>query len=480
MISGRQMIDLNNVIAVGLIVIVVFTVLAHGVVEPWSILLFELMVAMLMLVWVFKAVADKRLTLVVPQPVLPLAALLVLGLAQSMAWVDGAGKRQSLSMDVEATRGTVMILLCLLASSLLAANFLSDRERLRRLAYFLIFFGGAVGIFGLVQHFVWNGSVYWLRPTRLSPFGPFFNRDHFAGYMELLVCLPVALVMTREARGEKSLLYGVAATMMGLAIVFTLSRAGMVSLLAQLVFLVALSYRHYRSTHVNQVESKRGLIVGSAAAAAVTAAIIAGVIWIGAKPVINRIATGDPGNSNVQKAQTFYSIRGEIWENAWRVIRHHPLMGVGLGAFETAYPIYARDNGMEGIVAEAHNDYLQILADAGIVGAALALWFIVAIFRAVARGVRSRDRLLAGIALGSGAGLFGLLVHSVFDFNLHLPSHALLFLVLSMVVSYIGATVDQRVKSSTIASGLNQNRQHWDTGRKSPFGAYVRFFFGLI
>jgi O-antigen ligase len=458
MIRGRQMDGSSNSIAVGLIVVVVFTALAHGVVEPWSVLVFELMVAILMLMWVFKVVADKSLALVVPPPVWPLIALIAFGLAQSVAWEDGAGNRQSLSMDVEATRGTVMILLCLLASSLMAANFLISRGQLRALAYFLIFFGGAVGVFGLVQHFAWNGSVYWLRPTRLSPFGPFFNRDHFAGYMELLVCLPVALIMTRYARGEKGLLYGVAATMMGMATVFTLSRAGMISLLAELAFLVALSYRHFRSAHVNRSESKRGIVVGSAAAAAVMAAIIAGVVWIGAKPVINRIATGDPGNSDMYKAQTFYSMRGEIWENTWAVIRHHPLMGVGLGAFETAYPIYSRDNGMGGIVAEAHNDYLQILADAGIVGAALALWFIVAIFRAVARGVRSQDRLLAGIVLGAGAGLFGLLVHSVFDFNLHLPSHALLFLLLSMVVSRIGATVDQPimsyVESSPVAPGL--------------------------
>jgi O-antigen ligase len=451
MISDRQMSktskSLDKGIAVGLIVVVVFTVLAHGVVEPWSVLLFELMVTVLMLMWGVKAVIDKSLTLVVPQPVWPLIGLLAFGLAQSMVWEDGAGNRQSLSMDAEATRWTVLILFCLLVCSLLTANFLTGPGRLRAVVYVLIFFGGAVGIFGLVQHFVWNGSVYWLRPTRLSPFGPFFNRDHFAGYMELLAGLPVALVMTGYARGEKSLLFGVAATMMGVATVFTLSRAGMISLFAELAFLVALSSLHYRSAHVRPGQSRRRMVVGGAAVAAVAAAIISGVMWIGARPVINRIATGDPGSSDMQKSQTFYSIRGEIWEDTWAVIRRHPLTGVGLGAFDTAYPIYARDNGTSGIVAEAHNDYLQILADTGIIGAALAVWFIVTIFRAMARGVRSHDRLLAGIALGGGAGVFGMLVHSAFDFNLHLPSHALLFLLLSMVVSHIGATVDHPVPS---------------------------------
>jgi O-antigen ligase len=448
--SGR----LDRAIAVGLIVIVVFTALAHGVVEPWSVLLFELMVVALMLMWVVKAVIDKSLTLVIPPLFWPLAAFTLLGLAQSVAWEDGAGNRQSLSFDVEATRATVMILFCLLACSLLAANFLNSPDRLRMLATFLVFFGGAVGIFGLVQHFAWSGSVYWLRPTNLTPFGPFFNRDHFAGYIELFVALPVALVVTRWVRGEKSLLYGAVATMMGVAIVFTLSRAGMISLLAGMIFLGAMSFRHYRSVRAHHERDKGGAVMSVMAVAVVTVAIFSGVLWIGAQPIINRIATGDPNSSDMRNAQTFHSIRGEIWEGAWAVIRRHPLTGVGLGAFETAYPIYARDKGMEGVVAEAHNDYLQVVADAGLPGAALALWFIVALFRAIGRGVRSRDRLLAGLALGAGAGLFGLLVHSVFDFNLHLPSHALLFLVFSTVVAQIGETVNKPVLSRAEASSV--------------------------
>jgi O-antigen ligase len=99
------------------------------------------------------------------------------------------------------------------------------------------------------------------------------------------------------------------------------------------------------------------------------------------------------------------------------------------------------------VTAEAHNDYLEILAVGGVIGAMSALWFIWALFRAIGRGVRSPDPLTAAIALGGGAGLFGLLVHSLFDFNLHLPSHATVFLLLSVVISNIGATVDEPVKA---------------------------------
>src|SRR5207248_1102179 len=97
--------------------------------------------------------------------------------------------------------------------------------------------------------------------------------------------------------------------------------------------------------------------------------------------------------------------------------------------------IYARDNGLAGVVAQAHNDYLQVLADGGIAGGLILLWFIVTIWRAVARGLKAPDHFLVKATVAGGVGIFGILVHSLFDFNLQLPSHALLFCLLAVVVS---------------------------------------------
>jgi O-antigen ligase len=437
---------LDNAIAVSLMLVVVFAALAHGVVEPWSIFVFELASAVLALLWAIKAVSDKNFTLIIPHTIWPLAALILLGLAQSVSWSDGTGVRQSLSLDVDSTRGTVLVLSSLLVLSVLSANFLTGAGRLLALTRFLILFGAVMGVFGLVQYFSGSRSVYWLRYAEASAFGPFFNRDHFAGYMELLIPLPVALIATRYVRGEKRLAYGIAAMFMGVAAIFTLSRGGMISIFAEMIFIVAMSVRRSQTMAGDNERGKAQMASATAAVATVLAAIVIGVIWIGAEPVINRIATGATNSSDIIKTQTFYSVRGEIWENTWTMIRHNPLTGVGLGAYETAYPIYARENGTQGVTAEAHNDYLQILADAGVIGAILALWFICALFRAIARGVRSPNPLMAAMAIGGAAGLFGLLVHSLFDFNLHLPSHALVFLLLSMVISHVGATVDEPVK----------------------------------
>jgi len=126
--------------------------------------------------------------------------------------------------------------------------------------------------------------------------------------------------------------------------------------------------------------------------------------------------------------------REGIWRDTLAMFRAHPIFGVGLGAFETVYPIYGRGNGSL-LIQFAHNDYLQILSDAGIIGGALAVWFIVKLARAVVKTFKCEDSMSRAIGLGSAAGIFALLIHSLFDLNLQIPSNALLFLTLSAVVS---------------------------------------------
>ena len=420
-----------------MIALIIFLPLAHGAVEAWAVGSFDMAVIALALLWAIKAALDQRLILMIPESLWPVVALVATGLVQSLAWTDRTGNRQSFSLDVEATRGTVTTGFFLLVAAVIAANFLMSRERLRVLTRVLVAFGLGLAVFALIQHFTWNGRFYWLRPTASTqPFGPFPNRNHFAGYMELLIGLPVALVATRGVKREARLYYGFAAVMMGLAAVASLSRGGMISLFAEVMFITALSPRVLRRRGEGRGMRTKLVLVGSGAALLV--ALMIGIAWIGADPVINRLTTGHDARMRPQQAQTFFMSRGWIWRDTWRLIRAHPLVGTGLGAFKAAYPIYSQANGGRGI-SEAHNDYLQVLADCGVIGAVWAVWFMISVFRAVARSLRSPDPWLARFALGSGASLFGLFTHSLFDFNLQLPSHSLLFLLFSAAVSYIGA-----------------------------------------
>lgn len=452
---------LSKTIGAGFLVAVVVAALAHGAVEPWSVSVFEGMVVVLLLLWSIKVVADKRLKLSIPHTAMPIAALAAVGLVQSVAFTDGTGRWLSLSRNVGYTRAAVTVLIFLLISFLIASNFFASRERLSALGHFLVIYGLAMALFALVQHFSWNGRFFWLRPTEATtPFGPFANHNHFAGYMELLIPVPLALIITRAVTTELRVLYGFAAIMMGVAAVLSLSRGGIISIAAAMMFLVLMSVRLPRQR--GKTAARKGLPQLASQAAvviAIVAVISAGIFWIGADPVINRMTQGQPPSGDSQK-ETFFSSRGWVWRDTVTMIRSNPLLGVGLGAYETAFSIYTKSDGSLR-VPQSHNDYLQVVADCGVVGGLIALWFIVSVFRAVARGTRSRDPLYAGLALGSGAGLFAILVHSLFDFNLQLPSNALLFLLLSAVATYIGTAVVDRERSTPLA--LSRNRGQLET-----------------
>ncbi len=124
------------------------------------------------------------------------------------------------------------------------------------------------------------------------------------------------------------------------------------------------------------------------AAIACAIAIAVGIFWIGAEGLVNRAAQSiDQMKSNTdEKASLFF--RQEIWKDTFKLFRASPVLGVGLGAYETVFPIYARHDGLF-VVNYVHNDYLQALSDGGIVGLGLALLFIVLLFRAVARSLKS-------------------------------------------------------------------------------------------
>jgi O-antigen ligase len=406
-----------------LLLSVVFTALAHGAVEPWSVAIFELIVIAIIWVWAAKALIERRVQIVVPAAALPIGFLTLLGLVQ---WL--APRRWGLSMDLEATRSAALMLFTLLVCFLVGANFLVSKESMNGLVRFLVIYGLAMAVFALIQHFTWDGRFYWLRPTkRGAVFGPFVNRNHFAGYMEMIIPLPIAMIITGGAGKEWRAFYGFAAAFMGLALVISLSRGGMLSLFASMGFIFLVALR--RAARASQGQPRwflSGLVI-----IAIVAAIVAGVIWIGAEPVINRAAqtiieAANPGDSMGRRL---------IWKDTLSMIKANVATGVGLGAYETAYPIYDSSGG-DLLVTASHNDYLQVLADCGLLGGVAAIWFIVVVIRSALRGAMSESPLVAALAMGSGAGIFAMLIHSLFDFNLQLPSNALLFLLLVAVASW--------------------------------------------
>jgi len=190
---------IDSAIAAGLLAAVIFTTLAFGAVEAWSVAIFELIAVGLLALWIIKSINERRLVITVPPAAWPFAAFVIVGVAQSVAFADSSGMTRSLSMDVEATRGSVAVIFFVFVLFLVTANFFATRERLRTLANFVVIWGFALAILALLQRFTWEGRLLWLRPTQTASGlgGPFVNRNHFAGYMEMMIPIPLALALFR-------------------------------------------------------------------------------------------------------------------------------------------------------------------------------------------------------------------------------------------------------------------------------------------
>ncbi len=427
---------------------IVLSALAYGTVHYWALGLFNLGGLTLMVLWVADGwrLANLRVSRNLLQ--LPLLGALALGLIQllplrgiSSGGTTAIDLANTLSLDPHSTRLVLVQLATLLIYFSATLVFVDTPNRLRVMVRTIMVFGFLLAIFGLTQSFTSPTKVYWFRELNQSTaFGPFINRHHFAGYMELTIALPLGLLFAGAVDKEKRIIYLFVAGIMGVALVFTSSRGGIISLVAEIVFMVVVTAIWRRPSERRRVKTD-GRFKRFAGRIGMTSALLVGlflgVVLLGGEFSIYRfidtVNTDDPTTG-----------RAHFWSVTLDIIKAHPWIGTGLGAFGVVYTRYDTRNGLYRL-EQAHNDYLQIFSDAGIVGALLALSFVVLLFYKALSRARSRDDFRRGVALAALSGCFGVLVHSFFDFTLHTTSNALLFLVLAAL-----ATIDNRVEDAPV------------------------------
>lgn len=421
---------------------IVLSTLAYGTVHYWSLAVFQAGAAFLIVLWAVDAWSSRKLRFSRNALQWPVVGLVLLGLVQLLPLGKDVGGGllslstvRSLSLDPYSTRLAVVQITALLVYFASVLAFTDGPVRLRLLVRTIIIFGFLLAILGLIQSFTSPTKLLWLREMREStPFGPFINRHHFAGYMELTLALPLGMLFSGGVEREKRFIYMFAAAMMGVALIMTNSRGGILAFITQLVFLVGMTgFRRRDRGGEDQSEGRtsiRGAVVRAGLGLALILSIFAGVVMLGGEPVLNRFM----GTVNSADPTTG---RAHFWRVTLDIIRDHPFIGSGLGSFGLAFTRYDTRSGLLR-VEQAHNDYLQTLSDAGAVGAMFGLFFIVTLFRLGLERSRSEDKFRRGVATGALAGCFAVLIHSFFDFTLHTTSNALLFLVLAALATLNG------------------------------------------
>jgi O-antigen ligase len=445
----------SRFIIVMLCLATVLSALLYGTVHYWSLALFEIGACVVVLLWAVDAWRSRTLRVSRSFLQWPLVGLVLLGLVQLLplgGGSAGAGDAlssapvRSLSIDPYSTRLALVQIVAILIYFAAALAFIDSPKRLRLLVRTITVFGFLLALLGLIQSFTSPDKIYWLKELPQSlPFGPFYNRHHFAAYMERALALPLGLLFSGAIESDKRPLYIFAAVLMGIALITTGSRGGMISLVAEALFLVAFAtFRRHDAEKPGGEKSgrARSALMRAGLALALVLALFGGAVMFGGEAALSRLV----GTVNSDDPTTG---RAHFWGVTLDIIRTHPVIGAGLGSYGLAYTQFDTRNGLFRL-EQAHNDYLQVVADAGIVGAGLAVLFIIALFRMGFARRESADPFRSGVATGALAGCFAVLVHSFFDFTLHTTANALLFLLLAAF-----ATIDGRVELAS-----HRGRQH--------------------
>jgi O-antigen ligase len=291
------------------------------------------------------------------------------------------------------------------------------RSQFREIVYIIIGIGTFLSVFGLFKMWDMNPFSWWTytdigqNTQRLS--ATYGNPDHLAGYMEMAVPLILGFFLTGIKEGKRLIMIFMTMLMIT-ALLFSQSRGAWIGFLLALCFMcVSLMRSRY-------FKYKRPIAV-------LTCFMIIALVILSSTDVVNRIRTFEQGE-DVAEARLIVS------KAVMKMIPDYALIGSGPGTFAFIFTQY-QPPGLRAYYTMAHNDYLHFISELGLAFVIIAIWMMIMFYRRGFKKMKHQSRLVRGITLGSMAGVSSILIHSVGDFNLHIPANALVFTVLSAMAA---------------------------------------------
>ncbi len=422
---GDESSRLSKTIFVLLCLMPCFSTILFGAVDNITWMWISVLAAIMFLLWLGEEWNAGGFLINTSPLQLPLIGLIAIGLVQILPFGSFA-----ISLDPYATRFFVIRLVVYLVFFSMCLVFINSERRLKKIVWLVVIFGSLMAFVGILQRIAHTEGIYGLRETPQSiPFGPFVNQHHFAAFMEMTGGVALAFLFAKSTGRDKRLLLAIAISLMGIALIFTGSRGGLIGFAASVAFVVILNVFSIkkRGNDIAETSAPPSKIIFAVAGMALIAIIFGVVILLGGDDSLLRGVSLGAAQSDISNGRTHF------WSIAIKIFLNHPIIGAGLDAFGVAFTRYDFLNGTFR-VEQAHNDYLQTLADAGILGFICVGTYIYFLFRkgfAIIADAGAGFRRNA--AIGALAGCLGILVHSFFDFPLRTPSNAFFFLLLSAV-----------------------------------------------
>jgi O-antigen ligase/tetratricopeptide (TPR) repeat protein len=461
---------------------------AFGAIHPLAVLGLYIGVAVVLALWGARLLVEGRLCWSSCPVLSCLAALLLLGAGQllplspsTLAWLSpptaelctrlqpeerevlpegdqAPVSATTLTLYPEGTRGVLVQLLAVLALFAAVRNNACSADSLRRLSLVAAANGALLSLFALVQFFTSPPNVvYWSFPTQGIVFGPFICRTHFSCYVNMCVGLGFGLLLATTARphrggsswGERFLLVlrhpatlgvGLGLGLMLAAVAYSMCRGGAVALAGAALVCLPLLLLRDRGWKEAATVAGAGLVG------------LALVGWFGLGVVESRLAT-------VWKGDALEQSRLPLWKRSATLAMQFPVWGTGYGTFELVEPTCRTPADSSLFVYDhAHNDYLEVLIEGGVVGLGLALATIFFVhWRGCWGYLERRGSESGGLALGALFAFTTLVIHSFGDFGLHYPAIALLATVVCAQLAGLPAA-GQRERGLTGDSSLQGGR----------------------
>ena len=363
------------------------------------------------------------------------------GIAAPSAWL-------TLSLAPSATLSELVLILCYGIFGFLVLRTVRSRRQIEIFVVVIVASALFQAVYGMTEMFSGHEMIFG-RVKRYgagSVTGTYVNRNHFAGFLEMIFPLSLGylLVKARYFAMEKglsirqkvlwfgqeslqwTLLLGLVPAFIGVGLVFSKSRSGIMVLgvTAVLAAAATASWREFSDEEGEEhgegkgARRRFGRIVR-----VVVMVVLAAAVWLGIGPVIDRFSEMDIS----------YEARRLFYENTVEMIGDFPLAGTGKGTYVDAYAMYEKvDDGVK--LSYAHNDYLQFAAENGVAaGGALAVAGIGLVVWLAAMWRRRRSSFAKGIGLGAMLGVTAILIHGFTDFNLQIPANAVYFTALAML-----------------------------------------------
>jgi O-antigen ligase len=354
-------------------------------------------------------------------------------LTTARAMLDSPPAWQSLSYAPRVALAWWVFLLSLCLYFVVVRSLCAERKTLKRIVWVMMGVALIEALYGLIQALVPTLGVLWVDYVQAymgDARGTFINRNHFAGFIEMVWPLALGFTMAQGGWGQGHTLKTIFASerlnrqavqalgivVLLLALLFSKSRAGIAG--ASIGFLTFILLARSGSKGMSGYTWM--MLVG------IVGMLVVYSMAIGIGPVADRFFTLSEGDSRL-----------DFWRDSLPIIKDHPL-GIGLRNYEKVFPVYNISMLADKRLEYAHNDYLQLLIESGWIGfVAVLCGFLIFMGKSAYRIKHMdphKDPMRFFLAAGAFSGLVSLAFHSFFDFNLQIPANCVYFVTLMAIL----------------------------------------------